>query len=410
MAGKTDRLALLYAFLETHQVEKSAFSLADVAVATGYAQASVRTYLSKKLHPFVSHQRSAGGLMYQVTTPLPTSREQFLAVMSQVDAAPPTTSANLWASLQERSRDAFTVAVESYNRPSLANRVEVFAILMANAWELLLKAEIIEASGELSSVYYPKVPERSLSLRDVVKKRFPKESDPVRKNIETLADLRDKAVHLLISELQPHLSRLFQSAVLNFIDRFRQDTGTDLFDGAGGMMSLIIDREAATIAAIKQRFGDKVAVEVEAFLQRFMAEEEEQATTKFAIPIDYRLVLTKANQDGDIVLTHGEGGRRAIAVIQTHDVDKTHPLRAMEVVVKVKERCPKAGFTEPKLRAVCWKEKIYESSGSKFYYLLQNPPTHRFSFGFVDWLVEKIEGDDQYLVKCWKSYRANGGK
>ncbi|MGQ6481559.1 DUF3644 domain-containing protein, partial [Serratia sp. IR-2025] len=35
------------------------------------------------------------------------------------------------------------LSLEVYNRPSLDNRVEAFCILSINAWELLLKAELI---------------------------------------------------------------------------------------------------------------------------------------------------------------------------------------------------------------------------------------------------------------------------
>lgn len=56
--------------------------------------------------------------------------------------------------LVEKSRATCIAAVETYNRALTAYREENFAILMINAWELLLKARIIkENDGKLSSVY-----------------------------------------------------------------------------------------------------------------------------------------------------------------------------------------------------------------------------------------------------------------
>jgi Protein of unknown function (DUF3644) len=59
-----------------------------------------------------------------------------------------------YQALVEKSRAACIAAVETYNRASAHYREENFAILMINAWELLLKARVIkENGGKLSSVY-----------------------------------------------------------------------------------------------------------------------------------------------------------------------------------------------------------------------------------------------------------------
>ncbi|WP_168210438.1 DUF3644 domain-containing protein [Persicimonas caeni] len=295
------------------------------------------------------------------------------------------------------------MAIESYNRPSLHNRVEVFTILITNAWELLLKAEIIKASDNIDAIFY-KDSDRSLAIRDALKQRIPKENDPVRKNLEKVCDLRDNAVHLLIPELQAHWSRLFQANVLNFITRYEDATGENLFNSGRGMLSLIVDREAAELATIKLKFGEASAETVELFLQRFLADEEELDTPNFAIPVDYRLVLTKANQQGDIVLSHGEGGRRAIKVVQSRNIDKTHPHLMMEAVELIGERLPEHHVTRPRVTAICEKHHIYNSPGSKYYDEIQKPFTRRFSDTFVDWVVEKASEDTEWIERAWDWY------
>ena len=58
-----------------------------------------------------------------------------------------------YQALVEKSRAACVAAVETYDRASAPYREENFAILMINAWELLLKARVIrENGGKLSSV------------------------------------------------------------------------------------------------------------------------------------------------------------------------------------------------------------------------------------------------------------------
>jgi Protein of unknown function (DUF3644) len=59
-----------------------------------------------------------------------------------------------YQALVEKSRAACVAAVETYNRASAPYREENFAVLMINAWELLLKARVIkENGGKVSSVY-----------------------------------------------------------------------------------------------------------------------------------------------------------------------------------------------------------------------------------------------------------------
>lgn len=42
-----------------------------------------------------------------------------------------------------KSKEAFVMAIEIYNKPSIKYRVEGFAFFICNAWELMLKAYMI---------------------------------------------------------------------------------------------------------------------------------------------------------------------------------------------------------------------------------------------------------------------------
>jgi hypothetical protein len=54
----------------------------------------------------------------------------------------------------EKSVGAALSAIEIYNKPDFKYREETFAILMINAWELLLKSKIIkENNGQIRSIY-----------------------------------------------------------------------------------------------------------------------------------------------------------------------------------------------------------------------------------------------------------------
>lgn len=52
--------------------------------------------------------------------------------------------------LVEKSKEAFCMAIELYNKPTIKYRVEGFALFICNAWELMLKAHMIKTMGENS--------------------------------------------------------------------------------------------------------------------------------------------------------------------------------------------------------------------------------------------------------------------
>ena len=58
------------------------------------------------------------------------------------------------ADLAAKSVQAAIAAIEVYNKPSFTYRVEAFALLMSNAWELLLKGKWLLDHGEAPESLY----------------------------------------------------------------------------------------------------------------------------------------------------------------------------------------------------------------------------------------------------------------
>ena len=78
-------------------------------------------------------------------------------------------STDLSNQLLDKSKEAFTMAIELYNKPTIHYRVEGFAMFICNAWELMLKAHILKVYGE-KSIYYKDNPNRTLSFRKLYSK------------------------------------------------------------------------------------------------------------------------------------------------------------------------------------------------------------------------------------------------
>lgn len=69
----------------------------------------------------------------------------------------------------EKSQEAFLLAIEIYNKPTIKYRLEGFAFFICNAWELLLKSYILK-NNDMDSLYFKNKPERTIGLSDCIKK------------------------------------------------------------------------------------------------------------------------------------------------------------------------------------------------------------------------------------------------
>ena len=65
--------------------------------------------------------------------------------------------------LLQKAQEAFALAIEIYNKPTIKYRLEGFSFFICNAWELMLKAYLIVKEGE-DSIYFPDNQKRTISL------------------------------------------------------------------------------------------------------------------------------------------------------------------------------------------------------------------------------------------------------
>jgi hypothetical protein len=359
----------------------------EVADATGYAVNSLGAYYSKKLKNYAVFP--IGGGRYRCQGLLALSDEQYFSHMSQKSTVTEDTVQNSLARrLIGRAFAALTLSLEVYNRPLLRNRIEAFAILIVNAWELLLKAELVESEGE-SALYYPDT-SRSLSLRDVLKRLMP-ESDPVRLNLERVEAIRDDAIHLLIPELQPHLGRLFQASVLNFVERAKVKTNRHPLEGESpGLLSLVLDGPPVDLAVLKMEYGEATADRVRNFVDEFEQEEHRLGCQSFAVSVEYKLVLTKRAGEADLTLTTGSSGQHTVIVHQPKDIDKLYPLRSKDVLNRLGQVLPDdVKINTHTLQAILFKHKLKQDAA--FHYRVEAANLSLFSERFIDFVLQRAQ-------------------
>ncbi len=147
--------------------------------------------------------------------------------------------------LLDKSIEAYILALETINRLSIQYRTETFCYLICNAWELLLKARILDTDRNLNYIFYKKKRgqrKRSLSLRDCLNRSIPNPKDPIRRNIERIEDLRDEATHLVLGQVPREVLGLFQACVINYHRRLGEWFDVSLSDRVPvGMMAIVYD-------------------------------------------------------------------------------------------------------------------------------------------------------------------------
>jgi len=393
----TNRELKLIEFLRLRESTAQCFTIKEVSEYTGYKRNTASKYFNEYLKGKYLFKKDRFTWYSENINSL--SDNQFFSFISQsTNSIEQTKDDKFFDKLTERSLDSFTLALEVYNRPSLKNRVEAFSILIINSWELLLKAQIIKITS-YSEIFYENG--KSLTISDALKKIFTSEC-PIKKNLELIIELRDHATHLLIPELQPNLSELFQANVLNYQNAYKTLLGNSPLSGQSvGMLSLIIDGPKPEIAVIMNNYGGETANEVNKFLTRISSLKNVFNSKEFAITIDYQLTLSKNKNKSDINLVAGSDGIKATPIVIPKPSNKTHPYFRNNAIFEINKRHGTNIVTSYNFHAVMVKHKI--SNKAEFY---DHVDRKRYSENFIQWFTNNLV-QKGWLNSAIENYKSN---
>jgi hypothetical protein len=317
----------------------------------------------------------------------------------------------LTRNLRNNSVEAFILAIETINRPTVTYRAEAFCFLFCNAWELLMKAKILNDGYKIFRKKKRKKPRESISLDECLDRIFTSENDPVKLNIRSISELRNNAIHLVIPFIPIGIMGLFQAGVLNFPKKLREWFNINLSDRIPlGMMVLIYDFDPKKHSLENAKMTRKLPAETVKWLSNFQVKIGEQSSTlgadsiQFCIPIDYRVAIVKNPNKADIVLSSGISGKEALIVEVPKDVDKTHPYRAKDAAELVNGRL--AGKLLINVYDILCIRKVYNiEHRSEFYYKsrLWSP---RYSELFVEWIVNQATRNHDFPKRARAKYKA----
>lgn len=208
-----------------------------------------------------------------------------------------------------------------------------------NSWELFLKAKILKNTNDKQNIYY-KDSDKTICISKSINKLYDEKS-AIRLNLETMVELRDKATHLLIEELRPDLSRIFQSNIINYIDEFEDFTKIKIFENNNnsGMLSLVIPGDN-NIKEINKIYGEETENEVKMFLQKIHQIDNELKSNHFMTDISYSIYLEKKKEKADLTLSVGNDGEITTFIKVPTNPSETHPYKFSELLAKLRVIMP----------------------------------------------------------------------
>lgn len=243
--------------------------------------------------------------------------------------------------LIEKSKEAFCMAIELYNKPTIKYRVEGFALFICNAWELMLKAHMLNTMGE-TSIYYKDNPQRTLSLENCVQKVFTNNKDPLRINLEKIIELRNISTHFITEEYEMVYVPLFQACVFNYNEKMMAFHNIDMTTLVPqNFLTLSISMKALDEAEIVARYPEEIATKI-LTVKDTIDELSMNTNEKFAIRIEHYHYLTKDKDKATAYVKIDNSADAAVKII--HDVkdpNNTHKYTAKTCISKITDMLSK---------------------------------------------------------------------
>lgn len=285
--------------------------------------------------------------------------------------------------LLNKSEEAYLMAIEIINKPTINYRTEGFCFFICNAWGLLLKAFLINKAKDINVINYKDDINRTIGLDECVEKVFTSTTDKTKNNISFIRNIRNKATHLILPEYDFMLSPAFQRCLTNY-NRFFKNQFPDynLNEKVTPYIALVNPGDNNDVSSLILNPSNLLLFEK---IKNELNSDESLCQT-------LRLVSTKKESDADIKYTIvKEGGEKATIINIPKDIDKTHPYTTTEVIKKIKETIelslgPNHNFTSNKFQDICKRKGIKNNQD----YCYQFPYSKNKIYKYSDITIEYV--------------------
>ncbi len=239
--------------------------------------------------------------------------------------------------LIQKSIEAFIVGIELYNKPTIKYRIEGFSFFICNAWELMLKARLVE---EGVSIYYKDQPNRTLSLNDVIKKIYTDKTQPLRINLEQIIDLRNTSTHFATEEFETIYAPLFQANIQNYAEQIKRFHNVEVTDYIRpNFLALSINVNHISDNDIKAKYPAEMANKILLEKQNVNTLSQKYTSNAFHISIEHRFYLTKKKDEANAVIAiDSTSSTNATIIKEMKDPSNVYILSFSQVVEGVNKQ------------------------------------------------------------------------
>ncbi len=311
--------------------------------------------------------------------------------------------------LLDKSKEAFTMAIEIYNKPTIKYRIEGFSFFICNAWELMLKAHLIKTKGE-NSIYYKDNPERTLSLENCIQQVFTNNKDPLRINLEKIIELRNTSTHFIVEEYEMVYVPLFQSCILNFNDKMMLFHSVDMTEIIPqNFLTLSVSMKALNESEIIAKYPEQIATKI-LKTKDTIDDLSISNNAKFAISIEHHHYITKKKEQATSFVKIDKSADTSVQIIkELKDPNKTHSYTTKNCIDVIKKQLDKknvclkyngndATFTSFHFNNFCKHFSVKENE--KFCYIHKQyaQPQYTYSQQAIDFIVTELMKDPEHIL------------
>ena len=285
--------------------------------------------------------------------------------------------------LLEKSEEAYLMALEVINKPTIKYRTEAFCFFMCNAWELALKAFIIKQKNSIDAINFKNKPSQTIGLEECMKKVFVSTTDVVKANLNVVREIRNKATHNILPDYDFKFASLFQRCVYNFTEFIKKH-----------FQEYKINNQVTAFVALSNLPSENnspLSLNPYALVQLKRLEEGLNASDVGGnITQTVQLLITKKPKEADLKLALDNSADKTVEFVDVpKDFNKTHPYRQKEIVEMVKETLILSygkdfGFNQHKFQIFCKDKNIKAQKRYCFSVKVDKNPRYMYSRELID--------------------------
>lgn len=298
--------------------------------------------------------------------------------------------------LLNKSEEAYLMALEIINKPTINYRTEGFCFFICNAWELLLKAILIRNSNDIGCINFKDDSNRTIGLDECTERVFTSTTDKIKANISYIRNVRNKATHLIIPEYDFLLASAFQRCITNFNNTFeKQFPDYNLNKKVTPFVTLTnpgnLEKSPLIMNPTNMLVYDKLINDLQ--------KDEDLVQT-------LRLVSTKKEAEADIIYSINPSADKSIAFVDVpKDIEKTHPYETKQVIKKICETLTLSlginhGFTSNKFQDICRRKAIKTNQSYCYQFQYSTTQINKYSDEAVEYITS-VYIDESKNINKW---------